>query len=953
MAEVGSQVRSTLYRDRGVGTVVRTSTLFDTEYLEILFSDGSRVTTSAGDVVLETDPLALLQSGQTDSAALFLCRNLNLRLQANLSENRIVTSTNYKIKPLPHQLLTVDFVMNRFQPRSLIADEVGLGKTIEAILIYEEFKLRGIASRVLIVVPSGLVLQWHEELLSRFGEQFVIYTTEYIHTLKQSYGKETNVWMVHDKIIASIDSIKPLKIDDELSPRERQRREWHNTHVYDDLAQAGFDLVIIDEAHKLSKHGDGSESARYKLGETLSEAVPILLLLTATPHQGDEYLFLHLLRLIDPVLFTSTQSLTPALVQEVAVRNKKRAAVDFDGKRLFKHRITSMIEISRNLPENEQELRLYELVTEYTSEYYNKAQQQNNQILKLLVILYQRIVSSSSFALLQAMRRRQAFLENQLHDAEQPEERDWDEEEIDQESLLIQRVFTDAKEIEIEKQFVVRCIEQAEKCTAGFQDAKFRKLIEVIDEIKEREDNLALKFLIFTEFRATQDAIIAYLEKFGISCAYINGSLSREQKVEQVEAFRESRCQVMVSTDAGGEGINLQFCYCVINFDLPWNPSRLEQRIGRVDRIGQTHNALIFNFHLIDTVEDRVRQILEKKLKKIKEQFGEDKYADVLNLLQEEFSFDQIYIDAIRLKTIEDAGLDKLGEEIVSRARTILSKDELLLPFTEFSTDAKNLINTQLNPTIKHLVLNYLEYKGVEVTPYKEDPDYYYFANPFHGQPGQIPTYRQVTFENSASIKKERIEFINIDHPLLVAIQRELEQHSQQGRVAAIRAAINKFQTIRGYWFVYRLTITNNDDKHKTALVSVFMEDADYANHRISQYLMDRPLVNADMVQNYTCQADIQGIADAALKEAEQIARDRFFATRVLWMQELDRYERKFGDYYRFKENAIRKIRIDNIRSSQLQALNREKQEKHQKIRIQRNVIPRLELYQVAFVEFV
>jgi hypothetical protein len=101
----------------------------------------------------------------------------------------------------------------------------------------------------------------------------------------------------------------------------------------------------------------------------------------------------------------------------------------------------------------------------------------------------------------------------------------------------------------------------------------------------------------------------------------------------------------------------------------------------------------------------------------------------------------------------------------------------------------------QLNPTIKHLVLNYLEYKGVEVTPYKEDPDYYYFANPFHGQPGQIPTYRQVTFENSASIKKERIEFINIDHPLLVAIQRELEQHSQQGRVAAFRAAINKFQT--------------------------------------------------------------------------------------------------------------------------------------------------------------
>ena len=563
-----------------------------------------------------------------------------LRLDANLSENKVITSTNYKIQPLPHQILTVHFIMNRFQPRGIIADEVGLGKTIEAILLYQEYKLRKIVKRVLIVVPSGLITQWHEELLSKFNEQFVIYNSGFVKTLKQSYGKETNVWKLHDKIIVSMDFIKPLKVSSLLDRDEKNRREWHNQHIFKDLIAADFDMLVFDEAHKLSKRGDGHESARFKLGERLSQSIPVFLLLTATPHQGDEDMFINLLRLVDPVIFTDKKALTPDLVKEVTVRNKKRAVVDFNGQRIFKHRITSMIEIQRTEGKNHDELELYAYVTEYTTKYYNLAKRKNNQILILLMILYQRILSSSSFAILETMKRRKAFLETDRKEIDTLEKALIDSDEIQDENILYQQIAVNKDDLSTEKIFVDECIQLAKKLTATYADIKFSKMLEIIEEIKKRENKIDIKFIVFTEFRATQDAIIEYLHKFGYSCAYIHGSLSREERIDQVEKFR-GESQILVSTDAGGEGINLQFCYCMINFDLPWNPARLEQRIGRIDRIGQKHNSLIFNFHLTDTVEDRVRKILKEKLERIKKQFGDDKYADVITFLQDEFSFDR------------------------------------------------------------------------------------------------------------------------------------------------------------------------------------------------------------------------------------------------------------------------------------------------------------------------
>lgn len=875
-----------------------------------------------------------------------------LRLKVNLSANKIVTSANYKIQPLPHQLLAVHFVMDRFQPRSLIADEVGLGKTIEAILLYQEYKLRNMVKKVLIIAPSGLVLQWHEELLSKFDEQFVIYNREYIRTLKQSYGEETNVWTLHDKIIVSLDSVKPQKNTDDLEHREQVRREWHNKHIFEDMAHAGFDMVIFDEAHKLSKKGDGSESARYKVGKLLSEAIPVFLLLTATPHQGDEDLFVNLLRLVDPVLFADKKILSPSLVQEVTVRNQKRAVVDFDGNRIFKHRITSLIEIARTETDHADELEFYDLVTEYTGKYYNLATRTNNQFLILLMILYQRIASSSSFALLQTMRRRKAFLE---HDEQQLDELETvisDSDEVQDDDILFQQIADNKEDLEVEKFFVDECIKLTEKITGTFADAKFRKLIEVIDEIKNREDQIDLKFIIFTEFRATQTAIIEFLQKFGYSCSYINGSLSREERIDQVEWFRNEN-QIMVSTDAGGEGINLQFCHCMINFDLPWNPSRLEQRIGRVDRIGQKHNALIFNFHLTDTVEDRVRRILETKLERIKDQFGDDKYTDVLSLLQDDFSFDRIYIDAIQVKDAESKQLNKIADQIYIRAKEIMDTDELLLPFSDFDGNAEEYLNSEVNKIIENLVMNYLKINQVEVNRYKGDEDLCYFNNPFPGLSTGPTTYRNVTFENSASYKTEKIEFINIEHPLVGNVTRKLDNSASIGAVSAFRLQLNKFSGVSGVWFIYRLEIRNNVNREKTALITVFMEDADFCNNRISNYLENHMMIDAQIIQNYDCTIDVQAITQTALSEAQEKAGDIFTATKLTWIEETNVYAKKTEDYYSFKKNGIRNIRVENIRESKLKSLEKEEKQSDAELLLKRNIIPKLELYQMAFVEFI
>jgi len=947
----GSLVTCSIHPEKGNGKIISISSLFDAQYAEVHFSNGETLTVPLESLNPASDALLGVNQGQFGHPAPFFARNALLRLESNLSENKVTGAANYKITPLPHQVLTVHYVLNRYQPRCLIADEVGLGKTIEAILVYQEFKLRKMVNRVLIVVPSGLVLQWHEELLSKFNESFVIYNKEYIRTLKQSYGNETNVWNQHDKIIVSIDSVKPWRIDESLSREEKERRLWHNTHVTEALGQSGFDLVIIDEAHKLSKRGDGHESARFKLGSILSESVPVFLLLTATPHQGDPDLFHYLLKLVDPVLFANKDRLKPEFVKDVCVRNKKRAAVDFEGNRIFKQRITSIVPVKRNETDNAIELDLYNSVTEYITTFYNLAKKNNDQILILLLMLYQRILSSSSFALKNTLIRRQHILKKELDKSEEIEEYYDDSCEYSIEDILEKSTPESDELLQTEITFIEECLKKAESLTKIFGDAKLRELINVIKEISDREENPSTKFIIFTEFRSTQSAIVEFLIGYGYTCSIIHGGLSREERFEQVDLFRGD-VQILVSTDAGGEGINLQFCYCLINYDLPWNPARLEQRIGRVDRIGQKNNVLIFNFHLEATVEDQVRDILEGKLKTVEKQFGEDRYADVMTLIQDEFSFDKIYLEAITKKETESKKLDKIAKEIYDRAKKLLEEEELGLPFSEFSSNASDLINTDINNIVSSLVLNFLKHKEIKVNWYKESVNTCFFNNPFAAKGSKDITIRNATFYNKDAVDSEKIELINADHSIVKNIRSFLNTNQSIGCNTAVKIKAGKFLNVIGYWFVYKFKITNNVDREKVSLISLFLENDGFINNRISTYLFNMIDLSYEPIHTELITNLNDDVISKAREEAEIKAKDIYLATKLDWMKKIDAYIEKSTDYFKLKENAVKNIRVDNIRKSKEIQLQQELAEHNRTTSLKKHIIPHLELYQAAYVEF-
>lgn len=957
---IGDKVYSRLYSDQGEATVLSFSELFGEEYAEVLFTSSAQCITVRKDDIYPADSFASrMQSGSIDHPELFLVRNMAIRIKAAKSEERLISSANFRIKPLPHQLLTVNFVMNRYQPRSLIADEVGLGKTIEAILVFQEYKLRNMARRILIVVPSGLVLQWQEELLAKFGEQFAVYTREQIKALKLNHGAQTNIWNLNDKIIVSIDTVKPLRIHDQLDEAEKQRRIIHNLEISQAAVEAGFDMVIIDEAHRLTKKGDGSQSARFRFGDLISKSTPIFLLLTATPHQGDEAMFHNLMKLVDPVLFAGRDSLKPQLISEVTVRNRKRTVVDFEGKRIFKQRITSLVGVKWEQGINDQEMELYQMVTEYTSFHYNLALQANNQMMILLVMLYQRILSSSSFALLETMKRRLAFLEN-VGDEEHNKndiciddsETDDNYLQLDMEKALQVQLSKNRKELQKEILFVRSCIEKANYICQVYGDVKLKKLLEIVEEIRKRENDPDLKFIIFTEFRATQDAICSYLERYGFSSAIIHGGLGREQKAEQVKMFRQQR-QFLVSTDAGGEGINLQFCYCVINFDLPWNPARLEQRIGRVDRIGQDHNVLVFNMHHSGTIEDHVRSILEDKLERIKSQYGVDKYADVLSALDEEFDFDRIYLDAIMGAEEKNRDLDIKAQQVFEKAKKIIEEDGLLIPFSSFSDNPRDLYNRDIQKIIQTLVFQYLKQKDISVQSYKKSQGLYYFANPF---PDLLPHtkdafVRNATFSSEAAFENDQAQLINLDHPITEAILSETAR-SEAGSLSAFRLSINKFSGVSGMWFVYELSISNNSTKKVHRLISVFLEDEEFENSRIGNYLSQAIIENVQVIPNFKTGFDIERMENGALSIAQEKSMDIFNSIKLKWLEEFDILQQRTEYYNKIRENAISAISLDNIRESKLRQLEVDINNQKVQEKLKRNIIPRLDLKQIAWVEF-
>lgn len=581
-----------------------------------------------------------------------------------LEDNLLLAPIQSSVVPLPHQLYALNRAMSRDRIRYLLADEVGLGKTIEAGLILRELKLRGMARRVLVVAPKGLVRQWQTEMRLHFGETLQFIEPAELSAFRQWRNDEENLWRLHDQVICSLDSVKPLE----------GRRGWsieqlstYNRERFEDLVSASWDLVIIDEAHRMG--GSTEQVARYKLGAALAEAAPYLLLLSATPHQGKTDQFMRLMQLVDRDSFPDENSVNRDRVRPFVIRTEKRAAIDAEGQPLFKPRVTRLHAVAWQDRHAAQQ-RLYEAVTDYVRHGYNQAMAAKQRHIGFLMILMQRLVTSSTAAIRTTLEKRQALLDQpqlqpSLFDAVDVEE--WAE--LDGQAQV--DIAVQAKGWEMEKAEVDTLLELARATESQGTDAKAEALLELIYKLQQEENEPALKLLVFTEFVPTQAMLAEFFESRGFSVATLNGGMDLDARTKAQQAFARD-VRILISTDAGGEGLNLQFCHVIVNFDMPWNPMRVEQRIGRVDRIGQPHVVRAFNFVLEDTVEHRVREVLEIKLAVIAEEFGVDKAADVMDSVETEPLFDELFVQGLQ----NPDAIEKECDAVVSQLRSTLAESQ-------------------------------------------------------------------------------------------------------------------------------------------------------------------------------------------------------------------------------------------------------------------------------------
>ena len=626
-----------------------------------------------------------------------------------LEDNLLLAPIQSSVVPLPHQLYALNRAMSQHRIRYLLADEVGLGKTIEAGLILRELKLRGMAKRVLVVAPKGLVRQWQAEMRLHFGEKLQFIDPAELAAFRQWRNDEENLWRLHDQVICSLDSVKPIE----------GRKGWsleqlnnYNRERFEDLISASWDLVIIDESHRMG--GSTDQVARYKLGAALAEAAPYLLLLSATPHQGKTDQFLRLMQLIDRESFPDEGSVSRDRVRPFVIRTEKRESIDADGQPLFKPRITRLQAVAWQDRHGAQQ-RLYEAVTDYVRHGYNQALVAKQRHIGFLMILMQRLVTSSTAAIRTTLERRQTLLNEPEPQASLFDSTEMDEwAEMDGQSQVDIAVQTSGWAQE--KAEVDLLLNLARETEAQGTDETAAALLELIYKLQQEEADPALKVLIFTEFVPTQAMLMDYLGSRGFAVTTLNGSMDMEARTRSLQQFAQD-ARVLISTDAGGEGLNLQFCHVIVNFDMPWNPMRIEQRIGRVDRIGQKYVVRALNFVLEDTVEHRVRQVLEEKLALIAEEFGVDKAADVMDSAEVEPVFDELFVQSLQ----HPEAIEQETDNVVSTLRATLaesraSSDLLAAPHDLDADQARKWRDHPAQYWLERAIVNGLAARGGDAT---------------------------------------------------------------------------------------------------------------------------------------------------------------------------------------------------------------------------------------------
>lgn len=719
-----------------------------------------------------------------------------------------------RVDPLPHQLEAVyDYFLKLPRIRFLLADDPGAGKTIMAGLLIKELKIRGLVKRTLIVTPANLSFQWQRELKDKFREQFEVVRSD---VLRANYG--SNPWQDKNQVITSVSWVS--RVED----------------ARDSLLRSHWDLIIVDEAHKMSAYSADKKTLAFQLGEHLSQMTDHFLLMTATPHKGDAENFCLFLSLLDKDVYGDVRSLEEAMAQQEApfyLRRVKEALVSFPDpetgkvKALFTRRIVKTSDFAIS----EEEMDLYDQLTTYVDNQSMRAARDDSargRAVGFTMAMLQRRFASSTYAVRRSLERmkekRERILENpEKYRLEQIAKRlpdDFDElPEEEQQELVSDLEATVAsfnpEHLRDEISDLTVLIRQAKGLESREQEVKVRHLKKLLTD-KGLFADPTMKLLIFTEHKDTLDFLVGdgregrplgKLREWGLTVTQIHGGMKigdRDTPGTRIYAEREFRetCQVLVATEAAGEGINLQFCWVMINYDIPWNPVRLEQRMGRIHRYGQEKDCLIFNFVTTNTREGRVMQKLFERIEQIELDLDPNQTGKVFNVLGDLFPANQLermlrdmYAhnnmteELIKQRIIEEVDTERFKGITASTLEGLAKKELNLSAILGKSAEARE---RRLVPeVIQDFFLQSAPVIGMTVSePQRERSTFRVGRVPRHlwtigerleprfGRLGH--EYKQVVFDKEKLKKDPTADWVTPGHPLFEVVREDLQEQVRE-----------------------------------------------------------------------------------------------------------------------------------------------------------------------------
>jgi len=853
----GQQIRI----DGQPAEIIRTYSVGDIDYLRAYIEEVGVKTVSLADVTVETaDDQSNTLAEEADelhprheavAAEWFDLRMDALNLTLAHEQGQLLSISNSLVRLEPYQLDCVNEVMQSLRQRYLIADDVGLGKTIEAGLILKELQARNRADSVLFVVPAHLQKKWIRDMDRFFDVDLTVADRAWVEGERRRLGEATNIWAQDDlQLVTSMAFLR----QDEFQPA---------------LEEAFWDVVIVDEAHKAADRGDdASKTAR--MAERVVHNSESLLLLSATPHDGKGEGFRSLISYIDPFLVAEDQDLSRETVNRVMIRRGKTTIYDDDGERIFPDRDVQTVSVSMSPAEKE----LYDGVTEYVREVYNRSEELNEPAVGFAMALMQKRLVSSVGAIRETLRRRlRALLEQGGADGDlsqdtqaylDGEDLEEDDRQTAEQELERLTVTEGDAALQAEIDTLQDLVSKAESLPVDTKARKVKRYIQqLFDEHPEE------KLLLFTEYRDTLDYLLEQFEDqpWSDEILVIHGDVDKDDRQAIEDAFNHGEPRLLLATDAASEGIDLQHsCHIMVNYELPWNPNRLEQRIGRIHRYGQEREVKVWNFQFDDTREREIFELLEDKIENIRSKVGST--ADVLGML-DDVDLDGLIMRSVRNDEPADATAEELEELLDEREQTLMEwYERSLIDPSTFDEESRERIREVMDESedvfgseaaIRGFVERSLDIFGGNLE--RAGNQLYRIEAPNQlldttTTEAQSETRGPVTFSREFAMNNEGIEHLSPDDPLIQRL-RERILEDDRGRVGL---KLLPFIDEPGITFVYRVAFEDGTGETiREELIPVYVDE----KHSNPKRPLGERVVDTDTVQAKPDAQTVQSLLSA------------------------------------------------------------------------------------------